>query len=72
MSIYRESYYLSRTEPREGSEEHFKWQERMDEVTGVAEIIVGKHRHGPIGTVKVSFDENTTKFGNLAYDGRYD
>ena len=72
MFIYRESYYLSRLEPREGSEEHFKWQEQMDQVKGLAEIIIGKQRHGPIGTVKLSFNEDITKFGNLARDGRYD
>jgi replicative DNA helicase len=73
MFIYRESYYLSRLEPREGSEEHFKWQEQMDHVKGLAEIIIGKQRHGPIGTVKLSFNEDLTKFGNLARDsGRYD
>ena len=72
MFIYRESYYLSRTEPREGTEEHFKWQEQMDQVRGLAEIVIGKQRHGPIGTVKLSFHEDLTKFGNLARDGRYD
>ena len=68
MFVYRESYYLGRTEPREGTEEHFKWQEQMDMVRGTAEVIIGKQRHGPIGTVKLSFDENITKFGNLARD----
>jgi replicative DNA helicase len=68
MFVYRESYYLGRTEPREGTEEHFKWQEQMDLVRGTAEVIIGKQRHGPIGTVKLSFDENITKFGNLARD----
>jgi replicative DNA helicase len=72
MFIYRESYYLSRTEPRDGTEEHFKWQEQMDQVRGLAEIVIGKQRHGPIGTVKLSFHEDLTKFGNLARDGRYD
>lgn len=72
MFVYRESYYLGRAEPREGSEEHLKWQQEMDEVRGKAEIIIGKQRHGPIGTVKVSFDENTTRFGNLAQPGRYE
>jgi replicative DNA helicase len=72
MFIYRESYYLSRMEPREGTEEHFQWQEQMDQLRGVAEIVIGKQRHGPIGTVKLSFNEDLTKFGNLARDGRYD
>jgi len=57
-----------RAEPREGTEEHFRWQEQMDQVRGMAEIIIGKQRHGPIGTVKVSFNEDLTKFGNLARD----
>ncbi|HEY3950164.1 replicative DNA helicase [Phenylobacterium sp.] len=73
MFIYREAYYLSRLEPREGSEEHFKWQEQMDQVRGLAEVIIGKQRHGPIGNVKLSFNEDLTKFGNLARDhSRYD
>jgi replicative DNA helicase len=72
MFVYRESYYLSRGEPREGSPEHLKWQEDMDLVKGMAEVIIGKQRHGPIGTVKLSFSEDTTRFGNLAREGRYD
>ena len=73
MFVYREEYYLSRLEPREGTEEHFRWQEQMDQVKGLAEVIIGKQRHGPIGNVKLSFNSDTTKFGNLARDsGRYD
>jgi replicative DNA helicase len=72
MFVYRESYYLGRAEPKEGTPEHLTWQEEMDRARGTAEVILGKQRHGPIGTVKVSFDENTTRFGNLARDGRYD
>jgi replicative DNA helicase len=72
MFVYRESYYLGRAEPREGTEEHLKWQEDMDRVAGVAECIIGKQRHGPIGTVRLSFDSDTTRFGNLARDGRFD
>ena len=68
MFIYREAYYLSRLEPREGTEEHFKWQENMDQVRGQADIIIGKQRHGPIGNVKLSYNEDLTKFGNLARD----
>jgi replicative DNA helicase len=72
MSIFRESYYLSRGEPREGTQEHLTWQEEMDRVRGVAEIIIGKQRHGPIGTVKLSYNEDLTLFGNLAREGRFE
>jgi replicative DNA helicase len=71
MFVYRESYYKERAEPREGTEEHLKWQEEMDLLRGVAEVVIGKQRHGPIGIVKLSFDSDTTKFGNLAHSGRY-
>jgi replicative DNA helicase len=71
MFVYRESYYLGRAEPREGSEEHLKWQEDMDRLEHQAEVVIGKQRHGPIGIVKLAFDANTTRFGNLAHDGRY-
>jgi len=72
MFIYREEYYLSRAEPREGTPEHLTWQEQMDQVAGVADVIIGKQRHGPIGTVRLSFNSDLTKFGNLARDSRYE
>jgi replicative DNA helicase len=75
MFVYREAYYLGRAEPREGTPEHLTWQEEMDKLRGVAEVILGKQRHGPIGTVRLSFNEDTVKFGNLArdaYQGNYD
>jgi replicative DNA helicase len=73
MFVYREEYYLSRLEPRENTQEHFDWQTKMDEVKGLAEVIIGKQRHGPIGTVRLSFNSDTTKFGNLARDSsRYE
>ena len=72
MFIYREAYYKSRTEPREGTPEHLTWQEEMDQVRQLAEVIIGKQRHGPIGTVKLHFNENLTKFSNLAREGRFD
>ncbi|MEL6831236.1 MAG: DnaB-like helicase C-terminal domain-containing protein, partial [Pseudomonadota bacterium] len=48
------------------SENWVKWRERMDQVYGTAEVIIGKQRHGPIGRVTLSFDANVTRFGNLA------
>jgi len=72
MFVYRESYYKSRAEPREGTPEHLEWQEEMDRLRHVAELIIGKQRHGPIGTVKLSFDEDVTRFGNLAREGRFE
>ena len=72
MFVFREAYYKGRAEPREGSPEHLEWQEEMDRIRHVAEVIIGKQRHGPIGTVKLSFNDDTVRFGNLARDGRYD
>jgi len=72
MFVFREEYYLARSEPSEGTEEHIQWQEEMEKLYGKAEVIVGKQRHGPIGTVKLSFNADLTKFGNLApeeYEG---
>jgi replicative DNA helicase len=68
MFIYRESYYLGRTEPRPNTPEHLTWQEQMDQAAGQAEVIIGKQRHGPIGIVRLAFNEDLTKFGNLARD----
>jgi len=72
MFIYREAYYVGRTPPKEGSPEHLDWQLKLDQLRNVAEIIIGKQRHGPIGTVKLHYDENITKFSNLAREARFD
>ena len=68
LFVFREKYYLGRTEPREGTEEHAKWQARLEEVGDTAEVIIGKQRHGPIGKVDLHFEEKFTKFSNLASD----
>ncbi|MGZ8363360.1 MAG: replicative DNA helicase [Caulobacteraceae bacterium] len=72
MFVYRESYYKGRAEPREGTAEHLAWQEEMDQIANLAEVIIGKQRHGPIGTVKLHFNSDITKFGNLAREGRFE
>ena len=72
MFVFREEYYVARAEPSEGTEEHLQWQEEMEKLHGKAEVIIGKQRHGPIGTVKLSFNPELTKFGNIAQDDRYD
>ena len=67
--VYREEYYLANKEPRVGTPEYEKWQLDMSLVHGKAEIIIGKQRHGPTGTVEVQFEGQFTRFSDLAPDG---
>jgi replicative DNA helicase len=66
MFVFREEYYLSNKEPRPGTEEHIKWQTEMAIVHGKAEVIIGKQRHGPTGTVQLAFEASVTRFADLA------
>ncbi|MDO5658883.1 MAG: replicative DNA helicase [Paracoccus sp. (in: a-proteobacteria)] len=69
MFVFREEYYREREKPADHElEKMAKWQEIMESVRGKAEVILGKQRHGPIGTVELSFEGSFTRFGNLAED----
>src|SRR5215204_1596891 len=73
MFIFREEYYLSRGEPirrPEESDDKFndrydRWKERCEAAYGMADVIIAKQRHGPIGTARLHFEAETTKFDNF-------
>ena len=65
MFVFREEYYVEREKPSEDSPNFAEWQDRMNRLHGKAEVIIGKQRHGPIGTVDLSFEGRFTRFGNL-------
>ena len=73
MLIFREQYYLERAEPGRKADEaddkfekrYADWQARAAEVHNTAEVIVAKQRHGPVGTVKLYFEGQFTKFADL-------
>ena len=68
MFVFREEYYIERTKPAEGTPEFADWMTKMSQASGKAEVIIGKQRHGPVGTVELSFEGQFTRFGNLARD----
>jgi replicative DNA helicase len=70
MFVFREEYYLKNKEPRPGTEEYVKWMADMERVHGRAEVIIGKQRHGPTGTVQMQFKAEVTRFADLA-EGDY-
>ena len=73
MFVYREQYYLEREEPARRPEEdegrfnerYADWQQRCQEAHNIAECIVAKQRHGPIGTVRLQFTGEFTRFSDL-------
>jgi replicative DNA helicase len=67
MFIYREAYYLERLEPGEGDPRHQEWRDQMAAKFNVAEIILAKQRHGPIGRVEVGFNPARVRFSNLEH-----
>jgi replicative DNA helicase len=68
LFVYREEYYLNMKKPVEGTPEFEAWAEEMNTKHGVAEVIIGKQRHGPTGTVELQFDSEVTRFSTLVRD----
>ena len=65
LFVYREEYYEEKRQPKLGSIEHAEWQSKMNDIAGLAEILIGKQRHGPTGNVQVEFEGMYTKFKDL-------
>ena len=74
--IYRQEYYLRREEPQQRLEEkddqfnerYTRWKEKFETAANLAEVIIAKQRHGPVGHVNLRFEHQTTKFDNLVED----
>jgi replicative DNA helicase len=71
LFVFREEYYAEREQPSQpNTDEYLKWQARMASLEGKAEVIIGKQRHGPTGTVHLQFTPEFTRFSNLASEER--
>jgi replicative DNA helicase len=70
MFIFREEYYMR--QPSQHTDEtaakfndrYDEWKKRLERAHGLSEIIIAKQRHGPLGTINLYFDAETTKFDN--------
>ena len=62
---YREEYYLSRKIPSSDEKKLIEWQEKMEKVGNIAEIIIAKQRNGPVGNFHLRYENRTTAFDNL-------
>jgi replicative DNA helicase len=66
LFVFREEYYHQMRKPLESNREKFaEWLAEGERVQGRAEVIIGKQRHGPTGTVDLQFDAEVTRFANL-------
>ncbi len=68
LFVYREEYYLKNKEPKPGTDDYIKWETDMNTARGKAEVIIAKQRHGPTGSVALSFVGEFTRFSDLAED----
>lgn len=64
MFVFREEYYLGRSEPRPDTNEHNEWMAKMEKVHGLAEVIVAKNRNGPICNIELQFQSELTRFSD--------
>ncbi len=65
LFVFREEYYEEKKQPKLGSIEYAEWQSKMSDIAGLAEILIGKQRHGPTGNIQVEFEGMYTKFKDL-------
>ena len=78
MFVYREEYYINFQKPKEASRDagddvaavaaFEDWQRQMADAHGLAEVVIGKQRHGATGTVTLKFESKFTRFSDLADD----
>ncbi|MEO7603124.1 MAG: replicative DNA helicase [Sphingomicrobium sp.] len=74
LFIYREDYYVGSREPKAPKDDddlkiveaYQQWQQDMDRVYGLAEVIVAKQRHGSTGKVRLKFEARITRFSDVA------
>lgn len=72
--VFREDYYVKMTEPKFPADgdppdvvtKWEEWRQKMERVTGLAELIVAKQRHGSTGRVRMRFEAKITRFSDLA------
>lgn len=74
MFVFRENYYIQNEEPKPKAgetPEHLQkrldeWEARVRATKNIGEVIIGKQRHGPTGTVQLFWNGDYAQFGNLA------